>query len=162
MFENLARQYYKSLYHYAWSLTKSPDEAADLVQDTFIIFATKGHSIRDFNKIKSWLFTTLYRQFIKSYRRSRKMIASDPQLLEEIHESSTTTPREQADAQHALLCLEKLDSKHQEVLRLFYLKQLSYKEIAEVLSVPIGTVMSRISRGKKMLKHIFLNGEISS
>ena len=69
-FETLVATYYQPLYKFAYSLTKTPDDAADLTQQTFLIWAEKGHTLRESSKVKSWLFTSLYREFLRIYRRS--------------------------------------------------------------------------------------------
>ena len=64
-FTELVDAYYQPLYKFAYSLSKSPDEAADLTQQTFYIWAKKGNTLRDASKVKSWLFTSLYREFLR-------------------------------------------------------------------------------------------------
>src|SRR5215467_13019851 len=68
-FENLVACYYGSLYQFAFSLTQAEADACDLTQQTFYIWATKGHQLRDKSKVKSWLFTTLHREFLESRRK---------------------------------------------------------------------------------------------
>src|SRR5712672_2279137 len=65
-FEGLVEQFYRSLYQFAFSLAQSESDACDLTQQTFYIWATKGHQIRDVSKVKSWLFTTLHRECLES------------------------------------------------------------------------------------------------
>lgn len=151
-FENLVDQYYQPLYRFGYSLAKNPDRASDLVQQTFVIWAQKGHQLRDRSKAKTWLFTTLYREYLGTARRSQR----HPEM--EIGEVEHELPVEekdsgrQIDAQRAVALLGELDESFRAPLTLFYLQQHSYKEIAKVLDVPIGTVMSRISRGKEQLR----------
>src|SRR5215468_9116815 len=68
-FGTLVEQHYRSLYQFAFSLTQSESDACDLTQQTFYIWATKGHQLRDVTKVKTWLFTTLHREFLESRRR---------------------------------------------------------------------------------------------
>src|SRR3954447_15576934 len=68
-FENLVGRYYSSLYKFAYSLTQTEADACDLTQQTFYVWATKGHQLRDMTKVKTWLFTTLHREFLESRRR---------------------------------------------------------------------------------------------
>jgi RNA polymerase sigma-70 factor (ECF subfamily) len=151
-FEELVDQYYQPLYRFGFSLSKNPDRAADLVQQTFVIWAQKGHQLKDRSKAKTWLFTTLYREHLGLARRSRRH--PETELTEAEHE----LPREEEDsgrkmdAQRVLSLLGQLDEVFRAPLTLFYLQQHSYKEIARILDVPIGTVMSRISRGKDLLR----------
>src|SRR6478752_9698594 len=68
-FESLVGRYYSSLYKFAYSLTQAEADACDLTQQTFYVWATKGHQLRDQTKVKTWLFTTLHRAFLESRRR---------------------------------------------------------------------------------------------
>src|SRR6266581_6461778 len=68
-FESLVSRYYSSLYQFAFSLTRTDTEASDLTQQTFYVWATKGHQLRDASKVKTWLFTTLHREFLEKQRR---------------------------------------------------------------------------------------------
>src|SRR5262249_60491551 len=68
-FQQLVDQQYAALYRFALSLSKSEADAADLTQQTFFLWASKGHQLRDGSKAKSWLFTTLYREFVSRRRR---------------------------------------------------------------------------------------------
>src|SRR5438045_6937879 len=68
-FESVVATYYESLYQFAFSLTQVEADACDLTQQTFYIWATKGHQLRDVSKVKTWLFTTLHREFLETRRR---------------------------------------------------------------------------------------------
>lgn len=152
-FAGLVDAHYQALFRFAMSLTRDVDRAADLVQETFCIWAAKGGQLRDRSKAKTWLFTTLHREFLNQRRRAAKF--SDEPLDEE-SAGALVAPEEDADrqidGQRALELLGALDETYRAPLALFYLQQHSYKEIAEILDVPIGTVMSRLSRGKEMLR----------
>ncbi|MEN8772232.1 MAG: RNA polymerase sigma factor [Akkermansiaceae bacterium] len=151
-FEDLVDRYYQALYRFGFSLAKNPDRAADLVQQTFVIWAQKGHQLKNRSKAKTWLFTTLYREHLGNARRSQRHPETD------ITEAEHELPHEEndsgrkLDAEHAVTLLSELDEIFRNPLTLFYLQQHSYKEITEVLDIPIGTVMSRISRGKEQLR----------
>ena len=67
-FERLVQEHYRGLYQFAFSLTRRETEASDLVQQTFYVWATKGHQLRDASKVKTWLFSTLHREFLKTRR----------------------------------------------------------------------------------------------
>lgn len=153
-FEQLVAEYYQPLYKFAWSLTKSESDASDLVQEAFLIWAEKGHTLRDATKVKSWLFTSLYREFLRQKRRSRPVTAIDQEVLETHEDPNPVSSVRQMEGQEALKALGKLEPAYREPLVLFYLKDLSYKEISEILGIPMGTVMSRLSRGKSQLKAI--------
>ena len=72
VFTQLVDAHYAALYRFALSLAKRPADAGDLVQQTFFIWATKGHGLREASKAKSWLFTTLYREFLHGRRREAR------------------------------------------------------------------------------------------
>jgi len=71
-FEQIVSQHYEPLYRFALSLTRTEADARDLTQQTFYTWATKGHQLRDRSKVKSWLFTTLHRDFLSIRRRAAR------------------------------------------------------------------------------------------
>src|SRR5947209_7522059 len=71
-FESVVARYYEPLYQFAFSLTRAEADACDLTQQTFYVWATKGHQLRDDSKVKTWLFTTLHREFLDGRRRHSK------------------------------------------------------------------------------------------
>ena len=152
-FEQLVDAHYQALYRFAMSLAKNPDTASDLVQQTFCIWAQKGHQLRERARAKTWLFTTLHREFLSFARKSKRY--SDQELTEAVAgrlESSEDETDRHMDGQRAIELLGDLDETFRAPISLFYLQQHRYKEIAEILDIPIGTVMSRISRAKEMLR----------
>ena len=155
-FAHLVQAYYQPLYKFAYSLAKNGDGASDLVQQTFLIWAQKGDALRDKGKVKSWLFTTLYREFLRIRRRGDQSVSTEPEHLEYALPAVEPTVVNALDGQSALEALNDVDPVFREPLTLFYLQDMAYKDIAEVLGVPIGTVMSRLSRGKAQLKKILL------
>jgi len=154
-FSELVNAYYQALYRFAHSLAGNPHEAADLTQQTFLVYARKGHHIRDPGKIKSWLFTTLYREFLRQKRRGATMVSKDHALLEQNSPVETPPLDPALDAETVHQALQSVDEVFRAALTLYYLEELSYREIAAVLDAPLGTVMSRLSRGKTQLKAYF-------
>jgi RNA polymerase sigma-70 factor (ECF subfamily) len=151
-FEKLVEEYYMPLYRFAFSLSRQESDAADLTQQTFLLWASKGHQLRDPSKVKTWLFTSLYREFL-SRRRYQDRFVESAETEDAIH--AQTVPAsviEQLDEEIVQRALFDLEEIFRAPLTLFYLQQLSYKEIASTLAIPIGTVMSRISRGKEQLR----------
>ncbi len=152
-FTQLVDAHYVPLYRFALSLTKSSSDACDLAQQTFFIWAKKGEQLRDTTKAKSWLFTTLYREFLRGRRRAEHVTA-----LEDLGPVEADPPAPEVDvvsgmdASLAVEALQEVDESYRAPLTLFYLEELSYREIADALEVPIGTVMSRLSRGKAQLR----------
>ena len=120
----------------------------DLAQQTFFIYAEKVHHCATI-EVKSWLFTTLYREFLRRKRKDDRMDNYEPEkMLDAAGGSEEPQVRRSLDANLALEALRMLKVYTANPLSLFYLKDLYYKEISEVLDVPIGTIMSRLSRGK--------------
>jgi RNA polymerase sigma-70 factor, ECF subfamily len=153
-FESLVARFYEPLYQFAFSLTRSEADAADLTQQTFYVWATKGHQLRDMTKVKTWLFTTLHRLFLESQRRRVRF------PHQEIESAETELPVvlpggiSRLDSAHVLASLACVDKHYQSAVTLFYLEDCSYQEIAEILELPLGTVKSRISRGIGQLQKI--------
>jgi RNA polymerase sigma-70 factor (ECF subfamily) len=153
-FEGLVAQYYEPLYQFAFSLTRSEADACDLTQQTFYVWATKGHQLREKDKVKTWLFTTLHRQFLESRRRQTRFPHQEIGTVD--FELPTVSPNEisRLDTAHVVAALGRVDETYQAPVALFYLQDCSYKEIAEILDVPMGTVKSRISRGIGQLQKL--------
>jgi RNA polymerase sigma-70 factor (ECF subfamily) len=152
-FEELVDAHYQALFRFAMSLTRDSATACDLVQETFCIWAEKGGQLRDRTKAKTWLFTTLHREFLSQRRRASRYAEEplDDEATEAIASPEDDADR-QMDGQRALELLSELDETYRAPVTLFYLQQHSYKDIAEILGIPIGTVMSRLSRGKELLR----------
>ncbi len=153
-FEELVDTHYQALYRFGYSLAKTPERASDLVQQTFVKWAEKGHQLKDRSKAKTWLFTTLYREYLSHARRSTKFPERDLEEAEYQLPAKAADADRQLDAKRAVNLLAQLDETFRAPLTLFFLQEQSYKEIAETLDIPIGTVMSRISRGKKQLREL--------
>jgi RNA polymerase sigma-70 factor (ECF subfamily) len=150
-FENLVNLYYRDLYRFGLSLTGSEADAADLTQETFYIWANKGHQLQKAASVKSWLFTTLHREFLKTCRRRDRF--SIESIDERIGDLPNVPPdcAERADSRTLLRILGEIAEDFRAPLVLYYMEDLSYKEIADVLALPLGTVRSRISRAKIQL-----------
>lgn len=158
-FEEIVAHYYEPLYQFAFSLTRVEADACDLTQQTFYVWATKGHQLRDRSKVKTWLFTTLHRVFLESRRRQTRF--PHYELSEVPLELPSFSPKlvSQLDSAQVLQALSQVDEVYQAPVALFYLEDCSYKEIADILAVPIGTVKSRMARGIAQLQKIFAAGD---
>jgi RNA polymerase sigma-70 factor (ECF subfamily) len=158
-FEEIVKHHYHGLYLFALSLTGADADACDLTQQTFAIWAAKGRQLRDPSKVKSWLFTTLHREFLQSRRRQTRYphVALDTATAE--IPPLTPSVINTLDSATVLAKLQQVDELYQAPLALFYLEDLPYKQIAEILGVPVGTVQSRIARGKAQLAALLHAGE---
>ncbi len=146
-FDALVERFYRPLYQFAFSLTRTETDACDLTQQTFYVWASKGHQLRDPSKVKSWLFTTLHREFLNSKRRQERFPHHELSEVEFELPSAAPSIREPIDGQKVLEALGELGEAFRAPVILFYLRDFSYKEIAEILEIPIGTVKSRLARG---------------
>jgi RNA polymerase sigma-70 factor (ECF subfamily) len=156
-FEAIVSEHYEPLYRFAMSLTRSESDAQDLTQQTFYTWATKGHQLRDVSKVKTWLYTTLHRAFLKARRREIRFTHHE---LEEVSNELPAFSPEIAnhlDSSKVLSALAKIDEIYQAAVALFYLEDYPYKDIAVILDVPVGTIKSRIARGIGQLREILLS-----
>ena len=152
----LVEEYYPPLYKFAYSLTGSEADASDLTQQTFYIWQTKGHQLREAGKVKSWLFTTMHHEYLNSKRRFTRFPHCDlDQAQGELPPAPALSPN-QLDAETVVAALARVDQPHQGAVALFYLEDYSYKEIAEILKIPIGTVKSRLARGIAQLQQLLV------
>ncbi len=159
-FTRLVDAYYTPLFRFALSLTRREADACDLTQQTFYVWATKGSMLRDATKVKSWLFTTLYREFLRGRRRDQRVTSIEdlPPTETDIADEEIDRVR-RMDGTMVLDALGEVDEIFRAPLTLFYVEDFSYIEIGEALGVPLGTVMSRLSRGKLQLRTILASRE---
>src|SRR3989442_2080085 len=150
--QGLVNPYYQPLYQFALSLAHAEAEACDLTQQTFYIWATKGHQLRDTSKVKTWLFTTLHREFLEARRRQTRF--PHYELSQVSSELPPVSPARvnQLDSGLVLQALRQVDQVYQGPVALFYLEHCSSKEIAEILYMPFVTLKSRIARGIAQLQ----------
>lgn len=146
----LVQQHYAALYRYAFRLSGRAADAEDLVQQSFLTAQQKIGQLRDPQNGKAWLFTIARNAYLKSLRGSAgtKLVS-----LEQAPEPGEECPQHiRLDNEQLQSVLNELEEEFRTPLILFYFEQFSYKEIAEQMDVPIGTVMSRLARGKAHLR----------
>ena len=151
-FDTVVKDFYTDIFRFAYSLVKNEPDAVDLTQQTFLKFARKGHQIKDHSKVKSWLATTMKREFYNSLRREKAHPTVEIEEADRPDYAEDAKAVQSMDATLAMEALAKIEDKFRLPLSLFYIQGFSYKEIAESLEIPIGTVMSRLSRGKDILR----------
>lgn len=156
-FQELIDLYYQNLYRYALSISGSRENAWDLTQETFLIWARKGSTIRSDKATKSWLYTTLYREFLKLSKRNSRVVALEDQSMCYESLSDEEDPLPHFEAEGVMNLLMELKLEYRKVVTLYYLESYSYKEISKILDIPIGTVMSRLARGKDVLRRKLRN-----
>lgn len=144
-------EHHASVYRYAYRLTGSEADAEDLTQQVFLTAHQKLGQLREAASTRSWLFAILRNRFFKSCRKRRPIPVGDLDVdvegvAAEVPEDAPVTSDQLQGA------LNQLPEKFRVVLTMFYYEELSYREIAEALHVPIGTVMSRLARAKRYLR----------
>ena len=161
-FEEIVDKHYTMLYRFAITLTHNEANACDLTQQTFYKWATKGHQLRDPKKLKAWLFTTLHREFLSTKRFEKRHPHYSVDVVESELPTVTADVVSRIDASVAVEALDHIEEHFRVPLVLFHLENYSYKEIAEILEIPIGTVMSRLSRGRNQLLKLISDSETES
>lgn len=152
-FEQLVDAHYAALYRFALSLSRTETDAYDLVQQTYFLWAKKGGQMRDPALAKGWLFTTLYREFLGARKQAQKMEFTNEETGTDAGEEKCPEENDAlSDPSTILDAISGLRPAFRAPITLFYLQEFSYKEIAAVLEIPIGTVMSRLARGKSELR----------
>lgn len=162
-FEVLALPHMDSLYNAALRITRNDADAQDLVQETFIKAYRAFSSFKQEGNCKSWLFKILINTFINKYRKEKREPASEGVNFEKI--SPFHPSLRESRSPERVVFDELLSDDVEEALRnipdefrlavwLSDMERLSYQEIAKILDCPIGTVRSRISRGRNMLREM--------
>ena len=146
------------LYRVAYSWSHNASLADDLVQETLVKALNNSHQLREPSLMNSWLFSILANCWRDHFRRHRDM--DDIDELDDYRYATHTTP-EDAHAQSQIVsriwdAVAKLPVGQRQVLTLVDLEEFPYVEVAAILSIPIGTVMSRLSRARQSLK-VLLN-----
>jgi RNA polymerase sigma-70 factor (ECF subfamily) len=137
------------LRRYALALVGDRAAADDLVQDTLERALNKFHLWRRGTDLRAWLFTVMHNVYVNQLRSRREYLALEGEALELPVRAAHDAPLEARDVTRALA---RLPVEQREVLLLVVLEDLSYEEAAGALGVPIGTVMSRLSRAREKLR----------
>ena len=158
-FEELAVPLFDSLYNFAHWLTQNREEAEDLVQDTYIKALRGFKSFQPGTNFRAWIFRILRNTFLSSRSKlERRMTESltsdedDPFEPVAHRETAEAVLIQRCDIEAVQHAMEQLPAHFREMLLLCDVEDMSYREVAEVLSIPIGTVMSRLARARKALR----------
>ncbi len=159
-FEELALPLFDRLYNFAHWLTQNRDEAEDLVQETFAKALKGFSSFQPGTNFRAWIYRILRNTFLTS-RSGLKAALTVPLDLEgdeEILPATKSTPEsillDRLDQQLVQRALDQLPVHYREILLLCEVEEMSYQEISSTLAIPIGTVMSRLSRARRALRNI--------
>ena len=149
-----------ALRRYAYALVRDHDAADDLVQDCLERAVSRWYLRRDDGHLRAWLFTMLRNLYINSYHRQKRR-ATRVRLDESIMPSVAPNQTDQLEMNDVLSALERLPEDHKSILLLIGVEDLSYEETARVLSVPVGTVMSRLSRARQGLRALLSGSRVT-
>ncbi len=153
----LVRQHHSLLYRYAYRLSGSAADAEDLTQETYLQACRKIDQLRDPGSAKGWLCTILRNRYLKRLRDKDHPEVPLGSALESIPETkSTEAATFGIDSDQLQTALGMLPEPFRSPLILFYFEEFSYQEIADQMQVPVGTVMSRLSRAKAHLRQELL------
>jgi RNA polymerase sigma-70 factor (ECF subfamily) len=153
----LVVDHHRDVYRYAYRLTGRVVDAEDLTQQTFLIAQQRLHQVRQPERVLSWLFAILRTCYLKSERKSVPLPATGIELdVDSIPDGAAETAIDEELLQAAI---GELPDEFKLVLVMFYFEECSYKEIAERLQIPIGTVMSRLTRAKGRLRARLLEAD---
>jgi RNA polymerase sigma-70 factor (ECF subfamily) len=157
-FEELAMPLFDQLYNFAHWLTQNRDEAEDLVQETYVKGLKGFSSFQLGTNFRAWMYRILRNTFLTS----RTGLRATMTVALDVEEDATQSPIEPATPETILLerldnqmmqsAIDELPVHFREILLLCEVEEMSYQEIAETLSIPLGTVMSRLSRARKALR----------
>lgn len=166
-FADLAMPYMPQLYSAALRMTRNPADAEDLVQETFLRAYRGFHTFEEGTNLKAWLYKILTNTYINQYRKAKRR--PDEVDMEEVEDlylyrrlggdempSSAESPEaqflESIPSEDVKEAVESLPEQYRLAVLLADVEGFAYKEIAEILDVPIGTIMSRLHRGRKLLQ----------
>ena len=168
-FDRDAMQYARQLYSAAMRMTRNPADAEDLVQETYLKAYRAYHTFEEGTNLKAWLYRILTNTYINKYRKeSRRPSEVDLGSVEDLYLYRRIGSEESADAARTTedrvldglvesdikSAVENLPENFRLPVLLADLEGFSYKEIAEILDIPIGTVMSRLHRGRKAMQKV--------
>jgi RNA polymerase sigma-70 factor (ECF subfamily) len=164
-FEGAAMPFVDALYNTAYRMTRNAEDAQDLVQETYLKAYRYYDKFEEGTNFKAWLFKIMKNTFINNYRKKQQLPAhSDFADIEESFEAQVAedASRQIKNPEQELLenvldedvqqAMDKLPPDYRMVVLLADLEGFSYKEIAEILEVPVGTVMSRLYRGRRLME----------
>jgi RNA polymerase sigma-70 factor (ECF subfamily) len=168
-FKQIALPHLKFIYNMALRLSGNEYDAEDITQETFYIAFKKFHQLKDEDKCKNWLFSIMRNLYLKEVERRgnfRELNFDDRgeyiQNLESMAAKNYSESEliKKTDNQDIQPLMDRMPEKYKSPFLLFYMDNRSYKEIADALNIPIGTVMSRISRGRDFVKNLLLKNAV--
>jgi RNA polymerase sigma-70 factor, ECF subfamily len=167
VFEDLAMPLFNSLYNFAYWLTQNREDAEDLVQETYEKALRAFKSFQLGSNFRAWIFQILRNTFLSSRSRlERRMTVplsseEDSRVQPVTFNNAESLLIERTDLQSVRCAIEQLPVVFREAILLCDVEEMSYREMAETLSIPIGTVMSRLARGRKAVRETLAKASTS-
>jgi len=161
-FKQLTYPHMRLLYNVAVRYCGNAFDAEDIVQETYLAAFKNFHQLREKSKCKSWLLKILRNNFLKSYHKHKSMQRlNETDYIEFLETGMTGNEADtllfsESGRQAVQQAVDRLPVKYKEILTLYYLDEMLYKDIADSLDIPIGTVMSRLTRARERLKLMLL------
>lgn len=150
--EDWVRDHAEAVFAYLYRLAGSIAAAEDLSQEVFLTALRKGSQIRDPEKVRGWLMAVARNAYLASRRASQALPTVELPEPAEIADDDAADEHWAFDEERLQDALTELPDDYRVVVLMFYFEELSYREIADQLQLPIGTVMSRLSRAKAQLR----------
>ena len=154
---DLIDAHYQALYRYGYRLTGSSADAEDLTQEAFGKAISRIDQLREPDKARGWLFRILRNAYLRRIRDEKRHRVVPLDSVGDVAERPTEAMPE-LDPARLQLELNELDEAFRTPIILYYFEEFSYKDIAEQMDLPIGTVMSRLARAKAHLRTALTNG----
>lgn len=155
---DLIDAHYQALYRYAFRLSGSSSDAEDLTQEAFGKALTRLSQLREPDKARGWLFRILRNGYLRRIRDEKRHRIVPLDAVGDVPERPADTMPD-LDPARLQVALNELDESFRTPIILYYFEEFSYKDIAEQMELPIGTVMSRLARAKAYLRTALTNGE---
>jgi RNA polymerase sigma-70 factor (ECF subfamily) len=149
--KRLVDDHYASLYRYAYRLSGAADEAEDLTQETFCKAQLSLAQLRDVGRARGWLFRILRNVYLHRVRAGKQQRWVSLDSVGEVAEA-LPDPVPPVDAERLQQALNDLPEVFRTPIILYYFEDFSYRDIAEQMDLPLGTVMSRLARAKAYLR----------
>lgn len=156
LYTEIVKRYEEKLRRYALVFAHDADKADDVLQNTFLKAFINLKSFNTKKKFSSWIYRILHNEAINYIKKHKKEVSIDevPEVQDMVSENDSPMDNLEAKEMKKMLLgkIDKLPLKYSEPLMLFYMEERSYEEISDILRMPIGTVGTRINRGKSLLK----------
>jgi RNA polymerase sigma-70 factor (ECF subfamily) len=149
--QRLVEEHYEALYRYAYRLTGSASDAEDLTQETFCKAQFSLGQLREARRAKAWLFSILRNAYLHRVRADRQQVLVSLDVVGDLPEPSPD-PLPEIDPERLQQALNELPEAFRTPILLYYFDDFTYRDIAEQMDLPLGTVMSRLARAKAFLR----------